>query len=72
MKSAYTLIEVVEALVIIAIAALALFEVLGNVLAGMNKVAYESKKPSKRTSNWRDISAVIRVRVLPHNRPLCS
>lgn len=44
MKSAYTLIEVVEALVIIAIAALALFEVLGNVLAGMNRVAYESKK----------------------------
>ncbi len=44
MKSAYTLIEVVGALVIIAIAALALFEVLGNVLAGMNRVAYESKK----------------------------
>lgn len=44
MKSAYTFVEVVGALVIIAIAALTLFEVLSNVLTGMSRVEYESKR----------------------------
>lgn len=44
MKRGYTLAEVIAALVIIAIGALALFGVLSNVLTGMRKVYLESRK----------------------------
>ncbi len=44
MKNAYTLLEIVMALVIIAIAALVLFSILNNVLSGMGKVYRESVK----------------------------
>lgn len=44
MKNAYTILEIVMALVIIAIAALVLFSILNNVLSGMGRVYKESAK----------------------------
>ncbi|MCS7174583.1 prepilin-type N-terminal cleavage/methylation domain-containing protein [Pseudothermotoga sp.] len=44
MKSAYTLLEIIMALAIIAIAAIVLFSILSNVLSGMGRVYRESVK----------------------------